>query len=454
MTNCILDQCSIQLYHNMAEDIELDDFLPDVEEGADEDAADEEAADEEAADEETGFFQPIDAPERAGDRIPLLQRDLLQSAVDDYYAALVKQEGEPQLGRDPSNFELVDGELRLKAYPNVKIINSRTGTPLALRTVYTRSGGPDIIRGGSGLGFVDWQYNAAVRRRLPSTIQAQFKELADEANAAATTDDAFLEGAIDKFISGVDGAAFPTGVDNVAQTTETLPPDLLPLREIQGLSDSLKTIRGTKAVQESKKVSLQQLIKGYRENLELPGTTERADQIEREIQKAEDLLRATEDSIDDLNQESRSQVSQIRDSLLRVLDKNTTLAERVRTLFREQGVTIVSILTAIGLAISTLVLALTGGGAAVAPVIPTPTPPADKAGLKEWAKKHLQALGRMLAQLAGKAAAALPGIIGSIVSWLLNLLSKTVGWLAGNLWALVVAIGGLLLVFAREWLLP
>ena len=438
----------------MAEDIGLDEFLPDVEEGADEDAADEDVVDEEAADEETSFFEPIDAPEQAGDKIPLLQRDLLQSAVDDYYAALVKQEGEPQLGRDPLNFELVDGELRLKAYPNVRIVNARTGAPLALKTVYTRSGGPDIIRGGSGLGFVDWQY-AAVRRRLPSPIQAQFKELADEANAAAaTTDDAFLEEAIDKFISGVDGAAFPTGVDNVAQTTETLPPDLLPLREIQGLNDSLKTIRGMKAVQESKKVSLQQLIKGYREDLEQPGTTEQADQIEREIQKAEDLLRATEDSIDDLNQESRSQVRQMRDSLLRVLDKNTTLAERVRTLFREQGVTIVSILTAIGLAISTLVLALTGGSAAVAPVIPTPTPPADKAGLKEWTKKHLQALGRMLAQLAGKAAAALPGIIGSIVSWLLNLLSKTAGWLAGNLWALVVAIGGLLLVFARERLLP
>ena len=170
-----------------------------------------------------------------------------------------------------------------------------------------------------------------------------------------------------------------------------------------------------KAVQESKKVSLQQLIEGYRKDLERPGTTERTDQIEREIQKAEDQLRATEDSIGALNQESRSQLRQIRDSLLRVLDKNTTLAERVRALFREQGVTIVSILTAIGMAISTLVLALTGGGAAVAPVTPTPTPPADKAGLKEWAKKHLQALGRMLAELARKAAAALPGIIGSIV---------------------------------------
>ena len=57
-----------------------------------------------------------------------------------------------------------------------------------------------------------------------------------------------------------------------------------------------------------------------------------------------------------------------------------------------------------------------------------------------------------MANLAGKAAAALPGVIGSIVSWLLSLLAKTAGWLAGNLWAVVVAVGGLLLVAAREWL--
>ena len=289
----------------------------------------------------------------------------------------------------------------------------------------------------------------------PHRSKPSLKRLMDEANAAATTDDPdSINKYIDRIINTDAAGGFPTGADTAAQTTETLPPDLLPLREIQGLNVSLKTIRGAKAVQGSKKVSLQQLIEGYRKELERSGTTERADQIEREIQKAEDQLRATEDSIGALNQESRSQIRQIRDSLLRVLDKNTTLAERVRTLFREQGVTIVSILTAIGTVLSTLVLALTGGGAAVAPVTPTPTPPADMAGLKEWAKKHFQALGRMLAQLAGKAAAALPGIIGSIVSWLLNLLSKNAGWLAGNLWALVVAIAGLLLVFAREWLLP
>ena len=77
------------------------------------------------------------------------------------------------------------------------------------------------------------------------------------------------------------------------------------------------------------------------------------------------------------------------------------------------------------MAISTL--ALTGGGGS-APA-PAPKPP-DKSALKEWVKKHLQALRRALAYLAGKAAADLPGIIGSIVSWLLSTLGKTATWLA------------------------
>lgn len=147
----------------------------------------------------------------------------------------------------------------------------------------------------------------------------------------------------------------------------------------------------------------------------------------------------------------RSQINRIRETFRRLLHEDTTLAERIKTLFREQGITIMSILTAIGMAISTLVLALTGGGGSVPTPTPAPKPP-DEGGLKEWVKKHLQALGRALANLAGKAAAALPGIIGSIVSWLLNALGKTASWLAENLWAMVIAVGTLLLVAARDWL--
>jgi hypothetical protein len=62
------------------------------------------------------------------------------------------------------------------------------------------------------------------------------------------------------------------------------------------------------------------------------------------------------------------------------------------------------------------------------------TLPKDKGGIKEWVKK----LGKLLANLAGKAAAALPGIIGSIVSWLLSATGNIVNWFANNLWTLIV----------------
>ena len=55
------------------------------------------------------------------------------------------------------------------------------------------------------------------------------------------------------------------------------------------------------------------------------------------------------------------------------------------------------------------VIPTTGGGT-------TPPKPPSKEGVKDWVKKQLHNLARLLANLAGKAAAALPGVIGSIVS--------------------------------------
>ena len=57
----------------------------------------------------------------------------------------------------------------------------------------------------------------------------------------------------------------------------------------------------------------------------------------------------------------RSQINRIRETFRRLLHENTTLAEHIRTLFREQRITIALNLTAVGMAITTLVLALTGG---------------------------------------------------------------------------------------------
>ena len=131
-----------------------------------------------------------------------------------------------------------------------------------------------------------------------------------------------------------------------------------------------------------------------------------------------------------------------------MLDKDTSLGEKIRTLFREQGITIASILTAIGMAIRVLVEALLpGGSAAAASRGGGEPPPKDEKGLKGWIRNKLKALASLLGKLGMKAAEALPGIIGGIISWILNRAKDVVGWVSQNLWALVVGIGGLIYTY-------
>ena len=134
--------------------------------------------------------------------------------------------------------------------------------------------------------------------------------------------------------------------------------------------------------------------------------------------------------------------------IAKVLDKDTSLGEKIRTLFREQGITIASILTAIEMAIGVLVEALLpgGGGAATASDGGEP-PPKDEKGLKGWIRNKLKALALLLGKLGMKAAEALPGIIGGIISWILDRAKDVVGWVSQNLWALVIGIGGLIYTY-------
>ena len=108
------------------------------------------------------------------------------------------------------------------------------------------------------------------------------------------------------------------------------------------------------------------------------------------------------------------------ETIAKVLDKDTSLGEKIRTLFREQGITIASILTAIRMAIGVLVEALlpgvsSGGGAAMASG--GEPPPKDEKGPKEWVRSKLKALASLLGPLGIKAAEALPGITEGII-WL------------------------------------
>lgn len=117
---------------------------------------------------------------------------------------------------------------------------------------------------------------------------------------------------------------------------------------------------------------------------------------------------------------------------------------------REEGITIVNLLTTLRMCISTSVLAVTQTISIVAP-FPQPPTPSSNPKVKEWIKQ-LQDLRWLLAQLATRVSGVILGIIGGVISWPLNSLSKSAVWPRGIMWDLLVAVGGLLLVAMREWL--
>ena len=170
------------------------------------------------------------------------------------------------------------------------------------------------------------------------------------------------------------------------------------------------------------------------------------EEITKRIDALNDELSTRQESIDLLNGRLKNQIMSFKETIAKVLDKDISLGEKIRTLFREQGITIASILTAIGMAIGVLVEALLpgGGGAATASGEP---PPKDEKGLKKWIRSKLKALTSLLGRLGMKATEALPGIIGGIISWILSRAKDVVGWVSQNLWALVVGIGGLIYTY-------
>ena len=133
-----------------------------------------------------------------------------------------------------------------------------------------------------------------------------------------------------------------------------------------------------------------------------------------------------QESIDHLKGRVKSQITSFKETIAKVLDKDTSSGEKIQTLFREQEITIVSILMAIGMAIRVLVEALLPGSGGTATASGGP-PPKDEKGLKEWVRNKLKALASPLGKLGIKATEALPGIIGGIISWILIRAKDVVG---------------------------
>ena len=161
-----------------------------------------------------------------------------------------------------------------------------------------------------------------------------------------------------------------SGIISQIKDVQTDTEDLFkhPICELLGLDKQLRSIRGSLKVEVAKKVELEEHIKKEYQKLEefreYPGVYNDAmkEDITKRIENLNDELKVRQESINLLKGRLKNQITRFKETIAKVLDKDTSLGEKIRTLFREQGITIASILTAIGMAIGVLVEALLPGG--------------------------------------------------------------------------------------------
>ena len=154
----------------------------------------------------------------------------------------------------------------------------------------------------------------------------------------------------------------------------------------------------------------------------------------KRFETQEALYRMTRDT---LKRDERSQLDRIKDIFG---DKRRPLGERLRELFRKEGVTIASLATAVGMTIAAIALAVTS---AIKTVSSSPQPqpkPKPEPGFGDRVREALKRFGTFLLDLAKKSAAGLPGLIGTIVSFLFKTAAKAIGFLSEHLLLGLIAL--------------
>ena len=405
--------------------------------------------------------------EMTEETIKALKRDTIELVANQIYDRLTNffnkdrerfgiRKGEPVLEpiRKYENFKLTkNGKLSYK-YKKTVIdfgnINNRLKAPWEIR----RLGVAKLrLMGFTNITDEDVKPHRAryiKARKEVKILNENLDERSKAIESSSTTDAEAIE-MIEMTSKDID-----TTVNGAEQDTSFIEPserdNLLPLRELEGLDKQLRTIKGSLKVAIAKRIDLEGRIKHEERKLneiqDPKYSDDQRDMIEGRINKLRGELTERNKEIDILKGEASKQINQIRGSITKFLDKETgTLGERIRILFKEQGITIVSILTAVGMAIGVLIEALLGGPSASAPTSQSTTTSDKKGGAREWIKNKLKALSQLLGKLADKALASLPGIIGSILSWILNRAKEVIGWLSQNLWALITGIGVLVYTY-------
>ena len=230
--------------------------------------------------------------------------------------------------------------------------------------------------------------------------------------------------------------------EQIIETVHALSRDIaintdLDMREMLGLDKALTRFKGELVNNASKLTEIDEQIKGTKDELENAQDPQEQKELKARLKELQQERKTRLEIASQNQKQLSSQIARIRDALYDFCKDDLSLREKVKNIFREQGITIIAVITAIGTIISTLVLSLTGGGGSG---IPGGKPP-NKG--KEWVKNKLKALARLLGRLAEQAAKALPGILGSLLSAILNLLKKVALAAANYTWVFLTSVGAL-----------
>ena len=142
--------------------------------------------------------------------------------------------------------------------------------------------------------------------------------------------------ATDNYIKSIETSLTEIGADASTQTSG------LTLRELEGLDKELRMISGSLRSAITKSMAKQGDIDKERRKLEEmtsdeTNTDEQREEVRARLQRFQDEQKAINEQIRILKGRYSNQIYQIRESIMKFLDKETgTLGERIRTLFKEQ----------------------------------------------------------------------------------------------------------------------
>ena len=190
-------------------------------------------------------------------------------------------------------------------------------------------------------------------------------------------------------------------------------------------------LRVSLAAKESERNTMESRLNDTRtldELKEQEAKLERQNEEDQAVIDNEDASPSDKQAAEGRVEESKEELARLR-TQIDERERALPLRERVKEIFKKYGVTITAIFLPAGATIGAVVGALTNALRATS-----------------------EALGKGLKDIGSKVASALPGLIGSIVSFLFKTAGQAIGFLAEHTWLLILAVVAFLVKkYIKRW---